>query len=445
MVTIVRPIERTGEPTAANSVPGEPASAPSAALDIFLRAQVVNASQHGAALRPFRIDEFGTGPEAPSSAHIQAANALIDRLRQPLLAQSQLVQRSARLSAGGQDGRGFNELLAQKDRAGERVKAIERVWDFYLKLFGQRQSRYAAWLLGADRLALDCYQTVYTGLGKAQPVPSPLPFAFLETGFTPSTFRRGVPLTRLVQQDNPFPIVEVPFHRMVNPWTLGAIHHEVSHNLQNDLGLWTEVPRRIGRRLRQSGIDPKVATTWATWNKEIWADLCGLLLGGPAVVASLIDVVAVSPARALSFNLAGVHPTPYLRTLINLELLNRMGFTDEASAFRELWQRLYPDPRSGNLPAAILDSFDDAHRIVVDEICYAPYARLGNKRLAEVVSFTSTHDAMTREAGERLASGADPGVVPVRFLIGAVRWALDRQLATPYALTKSFYDALIRR
>ncbi|HEX5165617.1 MAG TPA: hypothetical protein VFV93_09500 [Thermomicrobiales bacterium] len=445
MVTTVRPIALSSEPTPARPVLGEPANAPAAALDDFLRAQAVNVSQHAAALRPFRADEFGSGPEAPSSAHIQAANDLIDRMRQSLLALSQLVQRSAQMSAAAPDSRSFNDLLTQKDRAGDRVKSVERVWDFYLELFGQRQSRYAGWLLGADRIAIDCYQAVYTGLGRAQPVPSPLPFAFMATGFTPATFRRGVPLTKLVQQNNPFPIVEIPFHRLVNPWTLGAIHHEVSHNLQNDLGLWTEVPRRIGRRLRQAGIDSKVAMTWSTWNKEIWADLCGLLLGGPAVVASLIDVVAVAPSRALSFNPTGVHPTPYLRTLINLELLNRMGFTDEAAAYRALWDRLYPDPRGGHLPAAIMDSFDEAHRIVVDEICYTPYARLGNKRLAEVVSFNTTHDAMTREAGERLARGADPGVVPVRFLVGAARWALDRRLATPYALTKSFYDALVRR
>lgn len=440
MVTTTRPTEQSGHPVA-----DEPIRVSVSALDAFVRAQAVNVAQHAAAIRPFRVDEFGTGPAAPSSAHIQAANDLIERMRQSLLALALLVRRSAHQNAASPATRGLHELLVQKDRAGERVKSVERIWDFYLELFGQRQSRYANWLLGADRLALDCYQAVYTGLGKAQPVPSTLPFAFMETGFTPATFRRGVPLTKLVQQNNPFPIVEVPYHRLVNPWTLGAIHHEVSHNLQNDLGLWTEVPRRIGRRLRQEGIDSNVAATWSTWNKEIWADLCGVLLGGPAIVASLIDVVAISPARALSFNPTGVHPTPYLRTLINLELLGRMGFSAEADAFRELWERLYPDLQRSNLPAVMMDSFEAAHRIVVDEICFTPYARLGNKRLVEVVTFTSTHDAMTREAGQRLANGSDPGVIPVRFLVGAARWALDRQLATPYALTKSFYDALIRR
>ena len=39
------------------------------------------------------------------------------------------------------------------------------------------------------------------------------------------------------KQLNPFPLVQLPYHRLVNPWTLGAVMHEVSHNLQTDLGL----------------------------------------------------------------------------------------------------------------------------------------------------------------------------------------------------------------
>ena len=34
-----------------------------------------------------------------------------------------------------------------------------------------------------------------------------------------------------------------------------------------------------------------VAATWVRWNREIFADLSGLLLGGPAVVGSLMDVI----------------------------------------------------------------------------------------------------------------------------------------------------------
>jgi hypothetical protein len=52
---------------------------------------------------------------------------------------------------------------------------------------------------------------------------------------------------------------------------------------------------------------------------------------------------------------------------------------------------------------------------------------------------------MIEEAADRLAKGVDPGVVPERFLIGAVRTALDRRLAPADRLMRNFYLELSRR
>jgi hypothetical protein len=52
---------------------------------------------------------------------------------------------------------------------------------------------------------------------------------------------------------------------------------------------------------------------------------------------------------------------------------------------------------------------------------------------------------MIEEAGRRLAKGVDPGVVPERFLIGAVRSALDQGRAEPDRLMRNFYIQLARR
>ncbi len=49
---------------------------------------------------------------------------------------------------------------------------------------------------------------------------------------------------------------------------------------------------------------------------------------------------------------------------------------------------------------------------------------------------------MIEEAARRLSAGVDPGIIPERFLIGAVRFALDHQIARPGVLTKNFYRAL---
>ena len=325
------------------------------------------------------------------------------------------------------------------------MKAVEQIWDFYFELFGQRQSAVGQMLLAADRIAIDCYSAIYTGLGAPRPLPSPPPFTFMATGFSPATYRRGVPLTKLGRRGNPFPIVELPYHRLINPWTLGAVHHEISHNLQSDLGLWEVVPARVARRLRAAGLPSTVAATWARWNKEIWADLCGQLLGGPALIPSLMDVVAMAPARGQAFNPDGVHPTPYLRVPISLELLRRMGFEAEAVAGRRLWARLYPSDRAGTLPRALLDTFPQAVALTVDTICYAPYQQLGGRTLAQVVSFNRVHDALAQEAAGRLAAGAAPGIIPPRFFVAAARSAFERQLAPPGRIATEFYRALAGR
>jgi hypothetical protein len=267
----------------------------------------------------------------------------------------------------------------------------------------------------------------------------------MRTGFSPATFRRGIKLTALGKQVNPFPLVQLPYHRLVNPWTLGAVLHEVSHNLQSDLGMATAVPRAMGRALLRVGVGAQVASVWVQWNREIYADMSGLLLGGPGVVGSLFDILGRSRESVLSYNPAGVHPTPYLRAFLSIELLRRMGFATEAEGYRKLWVRMYPDPRGGSIPARLLDTAGDAVGCVVDAICYRPFAELGNRALAEVQRFGPKEQGMVEEAAHRLGTGSDPGIVPERFLIGAVRFAVDNRLDTPGQLATYFYKELARR
>jgi hypothetical protein len=411
----------------------------------WLRAQAINVTRHVEALRPFRREEFGTTAAAPTEGHLQAVNELIASLRSGLLRMTKRTTAAVEAATTDPATPRLQQVVRSKERAHNWVRAIERIWDFYFELFGQRQSQFADWLLSCDRIALDCYQDVYMGLGTARSIPAPPPFSYMRTGFSPATFRRGIPLRRLGKQMNPFPLVQLPYHRLVNPWTLGAILHEVSHNLHNDLDLQRVIPLNIGRQLLQAGCERKVAVVWMRWNRELFADLSGLLLGGPAVVGSLLDVVGRSPATVLGYDPRGVHPTPYLRTFISLELLRRLGFVEEAEHYRRMWVRLYPNPREGNLPHELLDQFPHVIARVVDTVCFQPYAQLGNKSLAQVIRFAPKEQQMIEEAARRLATGTDPGVVPERFMIGAARFALDHRLASPEAITDNFYKELARR
>jgi hypothetical protein len=415
-------------------------------LAAWLRAQSVNVNRHAAALRPFRREEFGTGPAAPSEGHIQVVNNLISKLRRGLLKMSKRVTNAIDRTTQQHSSARLRRVVVHKDRAHRWVQGIEKIWDFYFELFGQRQSMpYGEWLLSCDRIAMDCYQAAYTGIGVAKSIPAPPPFCFMRTGFAPATIRRGIPVRKLGKQLNPFPLVQLPYHRLVNPWTLGAVMHEVSHNLQTELGLSKAVPRKVALQILNAKLGRFVASVWARWNREMFADMSALLLGGPEVVGSLMDVVGRAPAAVFGFNPRGVHPTPYLRTLISVELLRRMGFEDEAEQYRRAWTRIYPNPRAGNIPEAMLQTFPEACARAVDAMCYQPYKSLGNKSLAQVIHFQKKDQQMVEEAARRMAAGVDPGIIPERYLIGASRVALNRRLARPGVIMQNFYKELVRR
>lgn len=420
-------------------------SVPRPVLPQWLRAQSVNVTRHAAALRPFRRGEFGTGDSSPSEGHVQAVNRLITSLRKRLMQMAKGVGDAAALAIDEPETEELQRLVRRKENAHTWVQAIERVWDFYFELFGQRQSAYAEWLLSCDRIALDCYRVAYTGLGVARSVPAPPPFCYMRTGFAPATFRRAIPLTKLGKQLNPFPLVQLPYHRLVNPWTLGAVLHEVSHNLQSDLGLSRDVPRSIGLRLLRAGLPKSVVSVWVRWNREMFADMSGLLLGGPEVVDSLMDVVGRGPETVLAYSAKGPHPTPYLRMLISFELLRRMGFGDAAGQYERAWTRIYPNPRAGTIPKAVLDTFEEANRLAVDTMCFRTYQSLGDRCLSEVIKFEPKEQQMIEEAAQRLAAGTDPGIIPERFMIGAARFAFDNRLARPGEIAVNFYKELARR
>jgi hypothetical protein len=122
-----------------------------------------------------------------------------------------------------------------------------------------------------------------------------------------------------------------------------------------------------------------------------------------------------------------------------------MGFSDEAEQYRRAWTSIYPNPRAGNIPEAILKTFPEACAHAVDAMCYQPYKALGNKSLAQVVRFQRKDQQIIEEAARRLAAGVDPGIIPERFLIGACRVALNRRLARPGVITQKFYQELVRR
>ena len=414
-------------------------------LDNWLAIQGINLARHATSLRAFTKEEFGTGPAAPSEVHIEAVNRFIGGLRTQLIEMTRWVEAAATMARRDPTPARLRVLLERKQAAGGRVLYVEGIWDFYFDLFVQRLSAFGERLRAVDRIAANCYEDLYLGIGTAKPTPTLLPFSYAHSGFSPATFRRGVPLRRLQHNPNLFPLIMLPQHRLDNVWALSSVLHEVSHNLQADLGMWEEIPARLYRRLSGDGrISPEVAQVWARWHKEMMADMFALVLGGPAAVESLMDVVARAPADTVRFNSMGAHPTPVLRVSINLVLLRRLEFTRVEADLGRVWQRLYPRITASDIPPAFMKVFEPAAELAVDTMVFQPYRQFAGKSLSQVLEFGPKQQEMVEYAGHRLAAG-HLGTVPLRFMIGAARFALDRRLATPQAITDNFYRILGRR
>lgn len=129
----------------------------------WLRAQSINVTRHAAALRPFKREEFANGAAAPSEGHIQVVNQLITKLRRGLLKMSRRVHDKIAVASEKPSPPKLRRVVASKDKAHRWVQGIEKIWDFYFELFGQRQGKYGDWLLSCDRIAMDCYQAAYRG------------------------------------------------------------------------------------------------------------------------------------------------------------------------------------------------------------------------------------------------------------------------------------------
>jgi hypothetical protein len=411
----------------------------------WLHVQRINLVRHADSLRSFAKDEFGTGPAAPSAAHVDAVNSFIGQFRSRLQEAARWVEAAATMAEREPTSARLRVMLDRKDRVGVSVLYAEGIWDFYFDLFVQRLSGFGERLRAVDRIAANCYEDLYIGIGSAQPTPRLLPFSYAASGFGPATYRRGVPIRRLRHHPNLFPLIMLPQHRLDNPWALSSVLHEVSHNLQADLKMWDVMPGLLHERLTSEGIPDQVAAIWAVWHKEVTADMYALVLGGPPAVESLMDVVGRSAKATLTFSPAGVHPTPYLRVFISLILLRRMGFPATAAALNRVWRHLYPEGGAGRIPAALLRTFDAAAESVVDTIVFRRHPQFGGKSLIEALPFGQDQLSILETAGRRLAKGDDPGSIPLRFMIGAARYAIDKRLATPQVITDNFYRVLGRR
>jgi hypothetical protein len=397
---------------------------------MFLRARILDLA--GRLRRLARMSHASVGirpqdlPYAPSAAHFQAANQRLAKI-------DGQVQRRFQQLSGTWSSAPVDRVLVDIALVERELDRARRTFGLFFEAFAQRGTTFAPALAAHDAIAEDCYTAIRDAAPRIFPGPLLKPLCYMEHGYSPATMRRGITLSRLLGETNPFPLIRIPWDRD-QPWQ-SVFLHEVAHNLQADLGIWQENRQAVLRRVLGAGHNPGLASIYGRWHKEIFADLAALLLGGPAAAWGLASFLAHPAPRTMTHRPGGAHPNAYLRILILVEMLRRMGFGAESDRLRQVWQKLYNPRRFHRLPVTVLTTSDRLIPQVVDEIAYQTRRNLAQRALADILPFDADDERAIRAGARQLGRGQLERVdLPPRYLVSAASYALAQSKIPPQKL-----------
>ena len=405
---------------------------------VFLRARVLDLAARIRRLARMDHASVGIRPQdlryAPSAEHFHAANQRLGKIEGH-------VQRRFQHLAGTWSRAPLARVLVDVALVERELDRARRAFGLFFEVFAQRGTTFAPALAAHDVIATDCYTAIREAAPRIFPGPLLKPLSYMEHGYSPATMRRGVTLSRLLGEANPFPVIRIPWDRD-HPWQ-AVFLHEVAHNLQADLGIWQENRVAVLRRILGGVRDPALARIYGLWHKEIFADLAALLLGGPAAAWGMAAFLAHPAPRTMTFRPGGAHPTAYLRILILVEMLRRMGFTASANRLRSIWQTLYNPRRFHRLPARLLTTSDRLIPQIVDEIAYQTRRNLAHRALADILPFRTEDERAIRAGARQLAQGKAGRVdLPPRHLVSAASYALASGRIAPQRLSSQVIGRL---
>jgi hypothetical protein len=395
----------------------------------FLRAKIQGLSARLSRLA--RVDNAFVGlrpqdmPYAPSAAHFRTANARLARVEQRIRQRFEALRQ-------GESGNAPQRLLIDIALVERELDRARRLFGMFYEVFAQRGTAFGPSLAAHDVIAEDCYVAVRQAAPRIFEGPLLKPVCYMEHGYSPATMRRGVQLSRLLGEANPFPLIRIPWDRD-QPWQ-SVFLHEVAHNLQADLGIWQENRTAVLQRVMGQARDPFLASVYGRWHKEIFADLAAILLGGPAAAWGMADFLAHPQPRTMTYRPGGAHPTAYLRVYLLAEMMRRIGFPSDATRLLRVWQGLYAGGRANRIPVPLMQSAPRIIPEVVDEIAFQTRRNLAQRALVDVIPFRREDEVAIRQGARLLETGRAPALPP-RHLVSAAHYALERGRVTPGELS----------
>lgn len=238
-----------------------------------------------------------------------------------------------------------------------RLDKTYELWGIYRAWFTQRfVDRFRPYLHATDAIAYDCYRAVEDQLKslsidctridlRSYPIT-----AFDGQHNGPYTIQRGKRFCPTQSKTLPVPMIAVHWNTQTMVWNCLAIHHEVGHDLDKDLGEPSgEIAEHLRKELQVRRRVQIRAEAWPRWSREIVADYFGVMLGGPAYLGFMATYLARHPCGVLALGNQDVHPVPYLRIPLIAKFVesvwdgNSTDVMDYTQGIVASWQTLYPN------------------------------------------------------------------------------------------------------
>ena len=250
------------------------------------------------------------------------------------------------------------ELLLEMAGAHE----LWRVFRFILSEHEDERLREA--VQAAGRVAEDCYglcvrrARTWGALETSQ--FREVPLVFLEAVDSPGTANRrdsvqavsgGIRQFRSMKLG--LPIVLLPFDYAASIWSFCGLHHEVGHNINQDLKILPD----LRSQLPDIGLTASEAD-WRRWAGEILADAIGIALGGAGFAASLgsLSLLLASSPKQAAIDPLAVHPPFVLRVRLIADMLRQTGVPEHTGIADELTSVWTALPKPGWVDPFVVDS-----------------------------------------------------------------------------------------
>lgn len=339
-----------------------------------------------------------------------------------------------------------DEVFSKSRDLEKQILELHRIWEFFRNKFVLRNVPwFNAYLIAADEFAWVCYEAAQTrvpasNISQRQHLKEP-PLVFFNGGSSPFSMprklayraedipREGLKTEKFFEliSDLPVPLIGIPWFQIQYLPDAVVIGHEVGHIVRDDFGLVSRTESLLANGMSKAPVHPERQAAWSAWLDEIFADLYGTLATGPAFVRSLMNSLAkdsntITSEKRTSANW-GTYPPGYLRVLVNIEVLVKLGFQSEAEELKTAWQGVFTSQHA-------MSDFEEDIDNILESLLAGPYPEFGNIPLTDVLVFSQPNNARTKKAAESLLSGGKLLNLDVRELYAAANLAFAREPTT---------------